>query len=352
MAGDPVRPARAGTPGDGGTFMFPMFATTGSSSPASREEQEDARGNPLLPLVAAELAEPVDPRVAALAAGVAARHGAAACAVLFYGSCLRETRLDGLMLDFYLIVSDYDRAYRRRWLAVANRLIPPNVFPFEADGLAAKYAVLSEADFARLASARTRNVSVWARFAQPARLVWVANELARRRVVEAVAGAAPALLAAARPMVPDMLDRLDLWRRAFALTYAAELRAERSTRAGSVVDADPDRYAAFTPATLGAAGLAASVRRDGMLHFAHAPSPAERRDAERLWARRRREGKALTLLRLAKASATFAGGIDYLAWKINRHAGTAITIRPWQRRWPLIGALALLPRLWSRGAIR
>ena len=28
-------------------------------------------------------------------------------AVLFYGSCLREQQLDGLMLDFYLIVSDY-----------------------------------------------------------------------------------------------------------------------------------------------------------------------------------------------------------------------------------------------------
>ena len=55
------------------------------------------------------------------------------------------------MLDFYLIVSDYRDAYRRRLAdAVANRLIPPNVFPFEHDGLAAKYAVLSEADFARL----------------------------------------------------------------------------------------------------------------------------------------------------------------------------------------------------------
>ncbi len=53
--------------------------------------------------------------------------------------------------------------------------------------------------------------------------------------------------------------------------------------------------------------------------------------------------KAVDLLRLAKASATFAGGLDYLAWKINRHAGTRIAIQPWQRRWPIIGALVLLP---------
>ena len=54
----------------------------------------------------------------------------------------------------------------------------------------------------------------------------------------------------------------------------------------------------------------------------------------------------------AKASTTFAGGIDYLAWKINRHAGTQIEVKPWQRRWPLVGALILLPRLLKRGAIR
>ena len=46
-----------------------------------------------------------------MAAAIAAKHGAASRAVLFYGSCLREKQLDGLMLDFYLIVSDYRAAY-------------------------------------------------------------------------------------------------------------------------------------------------------------------------------------------------------------------------------------------------
>ena len=67
---------------------------------------------------------------------------------------------------------------------------------------------------------------------------------------------------------------------------------------------------------------------------------------------RRRAGKALSVIRLAKASGTFAGGIDYLAWKINRHAGTNIVVKPWQRRWPLAGALILLPRLLRQKAIR
>jgi hypothetical protein len=284
-------------------------------------------------LVAEELALPVDPKVTALATAIARAHGKASRAVLFYGSCLREKQLDGLMLDFYLIVSDYRQAYDRRWLSVANRLVPPNVFPFEAGGLTAKYAVLSESDFHRLNGPRTRNVSVWARFAQPSRLVWAADEAAREKAIAAVARAAPTLLASAILAVPDSDDPLDLWRGAFALTYSAELRAERKARSGSVVDSDPERYRRFTEPAVHAIGLTEGKASGG-------------------WARRRLEGKLLSVVRLAKASATFAGGVDYIAWKINRHAGTAIVIKPWQRRWPLIAAISLVPKLLRSGAVR
>ena len=280
-------------------------------------------------LVAEELDQPVDPRVAAMAAAIAAKYGKAARAVLFYGSCLREQQLDGLMLDFYLIVSSYRAAYGRSWLAPANRLVPPNVFPFQDGRLAAKYAVLSEADFHRLNGPETRSVSVWGRFAQPARLVWAADDAARGRAIDAVARAVPTLLGAALPTAKSSDDPLDLWRHAFALTYSAELRAERKARSGSVVDADPGRYRRFN-----AAGLAAAVPRPGN------------------WGRRRAEGKALSVLRLAKASATFTGGADYIAWKINRHAGTKIVLKPWQRRFPLLAAISLLPRLLRSGAVR
>lgn len=284
-------------------------------------------------LVREELLQAVDPRAQAIAKAIARKHGAASRAVLFYGSCLRQRELDGLMLDFYLIVSDYSSAYGQRWLAAANRLIPPNVFPFEHDDLAAKYAVLSEADFHRLNGPETRNVSVWARFAQPSRLVWSSDLAAEGRAIAAVARAAPTLLGAALPVVPNDQPPLDLWRAAFALTYSAELRAERNARAGSVVDADPQRYLRFTGPALAAA------RADG-------------RRSNFSWRRRRAEGKALSVIRLAKASATFAGGVDYIAWKINRHAGTAIEIRPWQRRWPLLAAVSLVPRLLRSRAIR
>jgi hypothetical protein len=94
---------------------------------------------------------------------------------------------------------------------------------------------------------------------------------------------------------------------------------------------DTDRYRRFAAPTLAAAQ---SMRSSGT------------------WAWRRIEGKALSVLRLAKASFTFAGGAEYIAWKINRHAGTSIELKPWQRRHPLLAGLSLLPRLLKGGAIR
>jgi hypothetical protein len=282
-------------------------------------------------LVADELAQPVDPRVTAMAEAIAAKHDGASRAVLFYGSCLRQQQLEGLMLDFYLIVSDYRTAYDRGWLATANRLIPPNVFYFEHEGLRAKYAVLSEADFARFCSAEARDLSVIARFSQPSRLVWVTDYGARLRVESAVANAPAVLAAITEPMLAQADDPLDLWRRAFELTYATELRAERKERPGSIVERDAGFYRRLTKA---------------LPDLKHSP------DGERTWKRYRRRGKRAQIMRLAKASFTFAGGADYIAWKINRHAGADIQLKPWQRRWPLLAAISLLPRLLRTGAVR
>jgi hypothetical protein len=300
-------------------------------------------------LVAEELALPVDPRVTAMAEAVAALYPGAARAVLFYGSCLRERELDGLMLDFYLIVSSYREAYGRGWYAFANRLVPPNVFPFEHDGLAAKYAVLSEADFLRENSLRARSVSVWARFAQPSRLVWVKDEMAREAVVAAVSQAAPTLFQFTMPMMDTAVDvsTLDIWKRGFSLTYGAELRAERKGRSLSIVDVEPERYERFGQATLGEIAKTMGVGPNGEVPLLIRPDRMRRR-----WRGMSGKGKLLSLIRLAKATTTFAGGVDYLAWKINRHSGAGIVVKPWQRRWPILGALTLLPRLLRRGAIR
>jgi hypothetical protein len=87
------------------------------------------------------------------------------------------------------------------------------------------------------------------------------------------------------------------------------------------------------------------------VHLLADPEQRLLREKQR-WPGLRRRGKLLTVARLAKAAFTYAGGIDYLAWKINRHAGTKIEIKPWQRKWPLVAALFLVPKLLIKGAVK
>lgn len=304
----------------------------------------------LTQLVADELAIPALPAIQDFAAHIAGDYSGAARAVLFYGSCLRSEQLDGQMLDFYLVVSDYDAAYDTKWLAKWNRRLPPNVFPFQHDGLMAKVAVLSEQDFHDLNRPAASAVSVWARFAQPSRLVWAADDAARTMAAKAISGAAPTLLNAALAFVEREVDVLDLWQTGFRMTYDAELRAERNDRPASVVEFDPERYQRFGHAALQHTPIANELRGD-KVHIL--PDPQRRIMQERnRWPGLRRRGKMLTVARLAKAAFTYAGGIDYLAWKINRHAGTQIEIKPWQRNWPLVAALFLVPKLLAKGAVK
>ena len=99
----------------------------------------DARAE-LTALIAQELAQPVAAAVRTMAEAVRARHAEAALGVLFYGSCLRkpESLLADSLLDFYLLVDDYKQAYRGALMALANRVLPPNVFYLEAAARAAR----------------------------------------------------------------------------------------------------------------------------------------------------------------------------------------------------------------------
>ena len=290
----------------------------------------------LAALVGEELATPADPAVAAVADAARARHGGV-CAVLFYGSCRRDGYRDGLLVDLYLITDGYAATHRSRTMRLLNRLIPPNVYYVDAihagATVRAKYAVVSIAQLAQLVSPATLNPYFWARFAQPTGLLWSRDPATADAVRDALVQAILTTDGAARPLVGDA-DALTLWSRAFAESYRTELRAEKPGRAAQIVEGERDRYRRVGAALVGR------------------PAGMTARAAARRWFWRRIQGKRLSLLRLAKASWTFAGGADYLAWKISRHAGVPVEFSPWERRHPFLAAPFVLWRLARRGAIR
>ena len=285
---------------------------------------------------------PVAETVKAIADVLRARYERAAVAVLFYGSCLRspEAELADNLLDFYVLVDDYHAAYDKRWLAIANRILPPNAFycetVWQGTHIRAKYVVISLADFARFCRPETRNVSVWARYAQPARIVWSRDVSTGDRVVQACMDAVTTMLRRAWPLEPETRDPQTIWVRALRETYAAELRPESGDRAVKIFEADRARYELLTPIVLDSLGKPEM-------------SPDQ---AQTEWKKRRRLGKTLNLLRIIKGIFTFDGGLDYALWKIQRHSGMTVPVTDWQRRHPLLAAPGLAWRLYRMGAFR
>ncbi len=300
--------------------------------------------------------------VRAFAGELAARHGGAVRAVLYYGSCLRTGVLEDRILDFHLLVDRYARAYPGRpLLAAANAVLPPNVF-FAASATArdargtplkAKYNVVSLPQLSRLVSRRTRQVWFWARFAQPMALVEAADEELRARIAAIQREALLTFLAAALPLAEDGADAAAVFALGFERSYAAELRAEPPGKGAELYALDAafyDRVFAPALAALGWPVVADPAARGGVRILGADPAMAEA--AERAWRRRRRISRALAVLRLAKSAFTFSDGADYIAWKIRRHAGVEVELSDFDRRHPLLAGLRHYWRLKRMGAFR
>jgi len=312
-------------------------------------------------LLQAEVQRPVAPSVAqsiaAIAEAARQRHGAVA-ATLFYGSCLGRETLEGRIADLYLLVDSYAGAHRSRLSALANRALPPNVYYLEtrdAEGaiVRAKYAVCSLADFAAGAGGRWFHPYLWARFAQPCRLVYSRDREVGAQVTAVLARSVLHTVKEGAALMQSGFTAEDLWTAVFRETYRTELRAEGPDRVKDLYDANRQYFEAAAKAALAALSIPADAGEQGASgQPARYRRPAQGGPPRSKWRLRRAQGKLLSVLRLTKAAFTFAGGPDYLAWKIERHSGVAVALTPWQRRHPLLAAPLLFWQLYRRGAFR
>jgi len=307
----------------------------------------------LLAQVARQCATAVPPELTPLRERVMERFGPSVCAVLFYGSCLRDVTPGEGVIDLYALVDDYRTAYDRLLLRLTNQWLPPNVFFLEAeDGrggrLRAKCAVISLEDF-EAGCTRTFQSYLWGRFAQPCRLVYCRDETTQVRLHQALAGAAITLWQEALPCLPQRFTATEGWRRALELSYGVELRPEGASRPSVLVAGFEAEYRALT------AGLAATLPAMTTIDadtFAHAVDASAQQHAQRRWRRRQRQGHLWHIVRLMKSVLTFENGVDYLAWKLERHSGRRIEVTPRLRRHPLIFGWPLLWRLLRERVLR
>lgn len=277
----------------------------------------------------AELAAPVIPEARDFAAMLAEKPGVVA--VLFYGSCLQKETAEGL-LDFY-VLTDARRPYGQGALsAAAGRALPPNVYQEKMGELRAKVAVVNIRAFRARMTPSGMDTSFWARFCQPAAIVHARDEAARDAAAAAVAAAVETAAIWAGRL--SARSGAEAWADLFRSTYSAELRPESVERADAIVNADRARYERLWSLTAEARAAAPEV------------------DAASQWAKRRRRGKLRNAARLIKAAFTFGGGLDYAIWKVERHTGRPVEIRPWERRWPWLAAPLVAFRLWRERRLR
>ena len=311
-------------------------------------------------LFRAELEQPALPAAAALADAIRARHGDAVLALLFYGSCLRRGTPEGV-LDFYVVVASYRGAYRSRLPALAAGLLPPNVHYVELvpQNLRAKYALISLVDFERSVAPASLDCRVWARFCQPARIVWARDEATRAALVAAAAHAAVTMTERMLAFAPEdsverTLELRALWTRGFRETYRAELRSESPETIAELYGADARRYdrvAREAVRALAAEGrLRVAGESEGALTIVE--PPRELASARRAWRWRRPVAKALAIAGLLKTAFTFDGWLPYVVWKLERQSGASIELSERQRRRPLLFAWPVILRLLRDGVLR
>lgn len=304
-------------------------------------------------IISAELGEAVPPPVAEMARQLAARARGGALAVLYYGSTLRTAALDG-MLDFYVLLDAAGDWPGSRVAALANRLLPPNVGYVEGQyggiALRAKYALVTMRQFEARVADRSLDTTLWARFCQPSRCVWQRSAADGERVAAAICNAVVTASRWAAAHGPETGRPEAFWSALFARTYATEIRVEQADRSRGIVAAGALRYARLLPLAWQAAGI--PFEADGREALRPALAAGERRRMQQRWTRRELWGKPLNLLRLLKAAFTFAGAMDYVAWKIERHSGVRIEVKPWQRRFPLLAAPGLYLKLRRQGVLR
>lgn len=274
------------------------------------------------------------------------RFGHSMEAVILYGSALRMEDLSEGLLDFYVVLNSYASAMGYGVEACANYLLPPNVYylKLELDGCQyqAKYATVSSTQLSRRVRRSAFHPYFWARFCQPVALLYAANNRAKDRIVDIQAQAIRTFLqtTTAATGLPD--SQGNLWLNGFRLTYRTELRAESAGRADIIYQYDATVYDQ----------LQENLFEELQALSNRSWSAGMRPVAKLVWAMRMICGKLLSVLRLTKAVFTFANGVEYIVWKIERHNHIKIELNQRIKDHPLVFGWPLLFKLWRSGHIR
>ena len=261
-------------------------------------------------------------------------------AIIFYGSCMRTREYKDAMLDFYVVVDRYKTAYSSLWYRLANAVLPPNVFylqvEIDSEVYRSKYAVISQSALLKEVSKKAFHPYFWARFTQPFTYIYVRDTKVEIWIADVQSTAIKTFFRNVACTLDCEYDSKQFWVQGFQLTYESELRTESKDRAGSIYQDNAKYY-------------------DEVFNFFASkdiPSKNKQFKCKFNWKLRIALGKVLSVIRLAKATTTFTNGVDYIAWKIERHTGEKVEVTNRLRKYPWIFSWPILCKLIRSKSVR
>lgn len=274
------------------------------------------------------------PELAELTNKIKADWGENVLGILLYGSCKDMPDSSEGLVDLCVLLRNY-QAHPSFLSGLLNRLIPPNVYFLKGNTRQSKYAVITLKQFEQKMTAPMDHY-FWARFSQPFTLLYAASPDVQATIETAQVLAVKTFWRELGLETLDNQDPLAFWSQGLRLTYGCELRPESTDHAETVISRHPTYWREVTET----------------LSTSPSIQPLEPWRLRAKWRLRPLYGKIFNLLRLMKAAGTFANGIDYIAWKIQRHSGVQFEPMPWMKKHPRMAGLAMAWRLWRQGGFR
>ena len=196
------------------------------------------------------------PAATALAAYLASRFGAAARAVLHYGSRAQGRAVPPeSAFDYFVVVSGYHNAYRAaaslglryhpRLAMFLAHLLPPNAMSARLASASgqeqeAKCLIISQRDFARACSTRARDHFVQTRMAQTVQLAWARDAESAADALARVRAARMRSVEWMGVFLPRVFDLPTFCRSLIGVLFAHEIRAESAGHPDVLCSAQDD----------------------------------------------------------------------------------------------------------------
>ncbi len=296
--------------------------------------------------------EPPDDESQRMAAHLAEHCGEAVLAILLYGSRIHPPRDRApSMLDFIVLVDDYDGLPTSRFRKRLCRILPPTVFYLEVptpagSSLRCKYNIVSATDLDAALAESMRDVYLAGRMSKRTRTMYVRDAAAAQQLANWRKTAAARLHGLALTLLTEEF-RLEEYAAAYlGASYLGELRPAEPGKPRKLYEADQTYYDALFTALL--SGERRTPRGYAGLVASDAAAIALRKRAVRLMRRSRRRG----ILRWPKHIATIDQWLTLLGEKTARSTGESFELNPTQRKRPWLFLIRQFLRLRKSGKLR